>query len=350
MELGARSYRAVILLGAGATRGAFTGIGRAKIRPPLNRDFFVVARKLAKTTAGRRYRSAVKRLDKFVANEMRFHRGAPPTMEEVFNVLFMSKDLPRIFFGRGKPRNAGHRQEIDDFISLVVGVLRYVQENPRHRSGVDHYERLAARLQPGDALVCLNYDTTMDNALAARGWNARTGYGFELNAKKVRIIDNFPRGPALRDVLLLKPHGSLNWFSKGSIRHFEKVLDGRRPPNVEMTHVPKANVKKGYVRLFIPPLYVKFFANPFWRRLWDKSFARLHEAQVLVIVGCSLIQTDFHLRSIVGAAVASRRVKFKRIVIVEPSADVRRRLKTFLRGRGEKVVVYQDFTAFVRSL
>src|SRR5206468_3883749 len=161
---------------------------------------------------------------------------------------------------------------------------------------------LAASLEPGDAVICLNYDTTMDNALARQGWSPRRGYGFELDTKKVRTIDRFSHDAQLRDVLLLKPHGSLNWLSKGSMREFEKVLEGRRAPNVEMTYAPKANVRRGFVRLFIPPLYVKFFANPFWRRLWDKAFERLRNAQVLVIVGCSLVQTDFHLRSIVGSA------------------------------------------------
>lgn len=271
-------------------------------------------------------------------------------MEEVFNVLFMSKDMPRIFSRRGKPRRLGYRREIQDFISVVVGVLRYVQENPKHRNGIDHHRRLAASLDPGDTLISLNYDTVLDNALADQGWNPRFGYGFQLTGDKIRIVDTYPTDRALRDVLLLKPHGSLNWFTKGSVKNYERLLLRRRPPQVQMTRVPKANVRAGFVRLFIPPLYVKFFSNPFWRRLWDRSFERLIQAEALVIIGCSLIETDFHLRSIMGSALSRRRRKFKRIVIVEPSPRVRRELKSFLRGRGDGTTIYPDFTAFIKTM
>ncbi len=281
---------------------------------------------------------------------MRFHRGDSPTMEEVFNVLFISKDMPRIFFRGGKPRNPGHRREIDDFVSVVVGILRYVQVNARDREGVDHHARLVSSLGPSDALISLNYDTLIDNALLMGGWNPRLGYGFELPRRKIRIRDSYPKNSELEDVLLIKPHGSLNWFSRGSVKNYERVLLGRRPPRVQMSSVPRANVSRGFVRLFIPPLYVKFFANPFWRRLWERSFERLRKADALVIIGCSLIETDFHLRSIMGTALARRPTKFKRIVLVEPNATVVRRLKSYLRGRGEDFAVYKDFTAFVQTL
>jgi hypothetical protein len=148
----------------------------------------------------------------------------------------------------------------------------------------------------------------------------------------------------------LKPHGSLNWFTSGSVQNLEGALQRKRSPIIEIGGQPRANLAAGTVRLFIPPLYVKFFANPFWRAIWQHAFESARDASVLVIIGCSLIETDFHLRSILSSAIARRKRKFKRIVIVEPSAKVVKELKTFLRGRGERTDEYKTFTEFVRTL
>ena len=348
MRAANRTYRTVVLLGAGATRGASTGIGRAKIRPPLNRDFLHVARKFGASAAGRRHKAAITRLDRFIDQEMG-RRGADlPTMEDIFNVLFMSKDMPEVFFKRGRKRASGYRVEIKDFIGLVVGLLRYIQANPRHPQGLNHHARLALSLDPQDTVISLNYDTLVDNALFVAGWDPKQGYGFDLDAKKLHVSIK-PHTNSLEGVRLLKPHGSLNWFAQGKVERLEEALLHKRKPSVELSNVPRSNLNRGQVRLFIPPLYVKFFSNPFWQRIWNEAFESLVNAQQLVIIGCSLIETDFHLRSVVAAAVARRHQKFKRIVLVEPSQAAITRLKRFLRGRGDGIVVYQTFTTFVRQ-
>jgi len=291
----------------------------------------------------------MKRLDKFIAIEMGNRDTTGPSMEEVFNVLFMSKDLPRVFFKPGKPRTAGYRVEIKDFVTLV-GLLRYVQSNPKHPGGIDHHAKLVSRLDPGDAIISLNYDTLIDNALASQGWNPRRGYGFKIDPEKIHQSGKPVENTNLDDVVLLKPHGSLNWFTQGTLQNLEGALQRKRAPKIELGGVPRANVAKGQVRLFIPPLYVKFFANPFWRSIWERAFQSTRDASVFVIVGCSLIETDFHLRSILASAIGRRRRKYRRIIIVEPSPAVVKRLKSFLRARGERTDVYQTFTDFVKAL
>jgi len=354
VRIGAREHRSVILLGAGATRGAYQGIGPAKIRPPLNADFFKVARKFVASAHGSAYRGPFRRIHTFIEREMRLRRSEEPTMEQVFNVLFISKDMPKIFSQGGRPREAGFRREIKDFLRLVVGVLRYIQENPRHPLNVNHHAWLVQHLDPGDTLISLNYDTLMDNALIREGWDPRIGYGF--NARhKVRHNPPAPTGGALvnlGDVLLIKPHGSLNWYAKGTITSYESVLLNRPPSRIIVSDVPRAYdiVAQRLVRFFIPPLYAKFFANRFWRALWDTAFRRLTEADSLVIIGCSLIESDFHLRAIVGRALAKRREQFSQVIRVDRSEEVQRRLKQFLRGRSKSgFVTFPTFTDFVAA-
>src|SRR5439155_4428887 len=183
MRIKETEHTTVVVIGAGATRGAYEGIGRQKIHPPLNADFFHVAEKFVQTPEGHRYAGAFKRLEAFVEKEMLLRSTDSFTMEQIFNVLFISRDLPAVFSKGGRHRASGHRREIEDFFRLVVGVLRYVQEHPRHPKHIDHYSTLVSMLQSADIVVSRYYDTLMDIALLKAGWDARTGYGFSATHK-----------------------------------------------------------------------------------------------------------------------------------------------------------------------
>lgn len=216
---------------------------------------------------------------------------------------------------------------------------------------MDHHSWLAGLLESGDAVVSLNYDTLMDKALLGCGWNPAVGYGFSAG-HKTKFLDGLKTTGTPRNVLLLKPHGSLNWFAKGTILNYEEVLSKRPPSKILMARVPRAYdiSREKLVRFFVPPLYSKFFANRFWKSLWDRLFRCLIEAEVFIIIGCSLIEADFHLRAIIGRALRKRRRKFQRIIIVERSPEVRAKLRHFLRGQGlHGFRTFSTFTEFVKA-
>ncbi len=352
MFLKSRDRKTLIILGAGATRGALSATFSPRISPPLNRDYFNVLANFVKTTEGSKYRKAYERLREFIEQEVGSKGMTAPTMEQVFNILFISKDLPEIFHkGRGRRRTSGFRQEVRDFLSLLIRVFRYVQSYSNHRDNLQHHRLLVAALRPGDVIMTLNYDTLMDNALIEAGWNVKKGYGFSAN---VRYNDLRPVNYSqnLRDVLLLKPHGSFNWFAKGSFDKLETLLEKRPVSEIRVSRLPAVYESKAkrLVRFFIPPLYTKFFKNKFWSRLWIKTYEAARDADRLIVVGCSLIATDYHLRAILSKAMTDRRKKYKEIIIVDRSPQVRQNLKRFFRGRSETgCKVYPTFSDFCRE-
>jgi hypothetical protein len=350
MLLDGQNYRSVVILGAGATRGAYKGITRARILPPLNQDFFRVAERFTRV-AGARQRQAFERLRRFLEGEVQLRSTNPLTMEEMFNILFISKDLPRVFRRGGPIRSPGFRREVKDFVSLVVALLRYVQQNPRHPHAIDHHLSLARALFDGDTIVSLNYDTLIDNALLLTGWDPGTGYGFDAR-KQLRFAGASRSTLPPRDIALLKPHGSLNWFAPGDWKSLEQVLFSRSPALVLFSSVPRAYDlrSKQMIRFFVPPLYTKFFANDFWRRIWEQTFLDLVNAEALIVVGCSIVESDFHLRSILVRALKARSGRFKRLIIIEPSQEVRGQLRKLFRGSSVTGPSWHpDFTSFVRA-
>ena len=62
--------------------------------------------------------------------------------------------------------------------------------------------------------VTFNYDDFLDAALSATGrWNPHWGYGFFCRPS-ANTVSNFSQGPNHSDLLLLKLHGSVNWWPR----------------------------------------------------------------------------------------------------------------------------------------
>lgn len=112
MRLRSGDFRTLTILGAGATRGALQGTRSPRVSPPLNLDYFKILGKYILTKEGNKSKAAYNRLLNFINNEIGQKGVSRIAMEEVFNVLFISKDLPEIFHkGRGRKRAKGFRQE-----------------------------------------------------------------------------------------------------------------------------------------------------------------------------------------------------------------------------------------------
>jgi hypothetical protein len=351
MRIKGKEYKAILIMGAGATKGALCGTRSPRITPPLNSDYFEILAKFVRTTEGKRYISSYERLMTFLDREIGQKGVQEMTMEQVFNVLFISKDLPEIFHrGQGRRREPGYRQEIMDFLSLLVRLFHFVQSKSNKKDNLSHHEIIANSLSPGDVIMTLNYDTILDNALCSVGWDPRTGYGFQANVRYT--FAHPPINPKFKNVVLLKPHGSFNWFAKGKSDDIENVLERRPVSRIVVSHLPMLNERRNQrlVRFFIPPLYTKFFNNKFWRKLWRLTYEAAREKDRIIVIGCSLIATDYHLRAILSKAMYDRGKKYREIILVDPSSKVQASLKSFFRGRSNTgCKVYPTFSSFCRD-
>lgn len=352
MQFKNKKYKVAMLLGAGATRGSLRGISKPIVRAPLNKDFFDVAKRFISCKEGERFSNCFIRVEKFISEQMMPFDRRQPNMEEVFSTLFMSKDLPVIFkTGRGRIRKEGFRPEIRDFLVLLIAVFRFIQLNLKHKDNLNHYAKLASQLEEGDSIITLNYDTLIDNALLDVGWKPEKGYGFDASSKII-YSGLKPKKRRFKNVYLLKPHGSLNWFAKGKISNLEDTLSKKKVSRIDISTAPRLYTLEHdkYIRFFIPPLYTKFFNNDFWRQLWHESYMKLNNCNCLIIIGCSLITTDYHLRAILSK-VLKKKKKFKKIIIVDKKQKVVDNLKKFFRGSSSSgCETYKTFTDFVRHL
>lgn len=270
-------------------------------------------------------------------------------MEEAFSLLYVSKDFPEIYVpSRGRHRKAGSRREIEDFLRLAFGILSAIEAKVDQ---TNLYARLVPHLDAGDTIITLNYDTLLDSALVNAGWDPVKGYGLLGGSGKVRWNRSKPASSAaLSDVKLLKLHGSLNWYVRGSFANLSEIFE-KKPTKIVISGTPRMNEFTKFVRQIAPPIYGKFFAHKHWRTLWTAAHNALVTADVLVIVGCSLIDTDFHLRGMLSHALKMRKSgqsPFNQVVTVDRTR-VRHKWLRLLKGCATRTLPYSSFQKFANS-
>lgn len=347
MVIDGKNYKTTFILGAGATRGAMQHVlvNRKRIKPPLNADFFKVAQTYASArgaTSADAKRLA--RLVKMFKDEIPFKTF--PTMEEAFSLLYIAKDFPDIYkTGPGKKPSAGNRKEIEDFLKLTFDILRVLDTEKNADNG---YGRLAGKLGPDDTIISLNYDTLLDSALVRRGWDPGKGYGLSGGKRKVEWLrQTNENNNDLGRVRLLKVHGSVNWFVRGTYENLSKVFESKPVLVTE----PRKNEKQGYIRQIVPPIYGKIFEHDHWRTLWTQGFKELCAAEILVVIGSSLIDTDFHLRALLSRVVKHRKksgAKYRSAIFVA-GTKTRRKWQKTLKGSYKSTTGYPSFEAFLQK-
>jgi SIR2-like protein len=347
-----RNYRAALILGAGASRGAIRHVivNGKQLRAPLNRDFFDVAETFVRAHQHKRpIVDRLKRVKRVLKEEFPTRGKWPLPMETAFNLLYVSKDFPEIYARRGgRRREAGTRREIEDFLKLTFGMLSTIElQAPQDNL----YGRLVSKLRPNDTVITLNYDTLLDSALVQQGWDPR-GYDLVGGSNKLKWHMTKPAGqPSLANVLLLKLHGSLNWYIRGSYGRLSKVFDAK-PSTVLISDRPRTNDLGGHIRQIVPPIYGKFFNNPHWRRLWKTAYESVVESQLLVVIGCSLVDTDFHLTGMLGHAVKEKKNRGERFAgaILVDDVKVRRKWLGVITGCVSQKFAYHRFQQFCDDL
>jgi len=142
------------------------------------------------------------------------------------------------------------------------------------------------------AIVSFNWDLILDQLLFSGDLDSRS-YGL---SKKLG-----------KEPLLLKPHGSLNWYEGTQLEYvtdLKRIEIFHRKNKDQCVHafLPPRGVKsksgKRYTPLIIPPTYFKNFKPSIFKRLWQNCTEVLSTPKRLVFLGYSLPASDLHAQFI----------------------------------------------------
>ena len=204
----------VFVLGAGTS--AFHGASGAP-HPPMADQFFCLPESEALLSDYRElasYLSLLLGYDTVARRKLDiedvFRRAEAPWR---FNVHKTDKNVVRL------GQSFQYVSPLDMLHSYVVDLLMLTTSWASERTCPTHDRLVRSFLHPGDAIISFNYDLLVDASLGSSGqWNETTGYGFYDPSTPQREEST---------ILLLKPHGSLNWYRE---KRRQDALAGDLPP------------------------------------------------------------------------------------------------------------------------
>lgn len=293
--LGAKERNTLVILGAGASRGAAFVDGDALVPPPLDYDFFQVLQ-MSRTGRSAEGRQLVEHVRTVYGSALNVG------LETVFNNL----DAARVFhtaFNITKGRILEEPSRLIDALRVVLPALL----GETIGGECDFHNALAGRLRVGDAVVSLNYDCVADKALANHAgfrFDAeRGGYGVPVSSG-ADLWRRSGRGKRpLGSILLLKLHGSLNWRA------------GSTP--LRLRADPYREVAAGVIA---PPLTNKPVEQEPFRSIWREARRAVGRMRRLIIIGYSMPDADGLVRTLLATDLSPH---LEDIIIVDPSDDVR---------------------------
>jgi SIR2-like domain len=341
----------LIVLGAGATRGANFGAAAGSCLPPLNRDFLTQLQRTTEPKYQRLIRDVIEDIVEL------FGSNFDLTLEDYFTQLEFLDDALNV-----GPQSAGTispaklRRKRGRLLHAVSAVLEISTDAAIRGGGhgCSHHSRLVEKLKARDTLISFNYDCVLDHALRQHGskkWSAAYGYTFPRPGRVEGVVRWDPSSPAKSSketIFLLKLHGSLNW----------QLPDDPKTPDVDhqQTIVLKERLhgQRGVPYFtIIPPVWNKAASeHPTFKVLWRNAERAIRMAREIAVVGFSFASTDLPVESLFRVALARRTTKLKTLVIANGSkVDRARTRKVFARPLEDGTVVrqYDDFGSFAEA-
>jgi hypothetical protein len=220
-------------------------------------------------------------------------KDAPPDIETLLTEWAANEDLlPSI-------RSAGKFQA-EDLKRLRRQLSREIADwfHEIHEKGHPGRTSLLRRFMSmihsseNPVIISFNWDYELDRALCEE--------------RKRREVYGLIEG-RLRTPILLKPHGSLNWYSHYHGKHIKRALretlweDQQKPQNSRYCFLhwraPKST-RRRYVPWIITPTHVKTFRHAMLRTIWRTCVDCLSVAKTIYFLGYSLPAADWHSRYI----------------------------------------------------
>lgn len=277
----------------------------------------------------------------FVANDA----GTYPNIEELLTRIEINKSLfhaSRSMVGRFT------EQDLDEIRKQLLYTITTSFLEMREGIGKEDWlNTLVSRVVKTNAtIISFNWDLVLDVALAVKDISS------EFYDSEARIS-----AP-----LLLKPHGSLNWYlGEQGITLSESGRDVMwKPPAptrnewdpvylFKFARQPISSYKRKYMPWIIPPTFIKSFGHPFLQGILRECVARLSTADTVYFLGYSMPKYDFHSEFIfrcgfynqregmIPRSLATKSKKQAKVVVVNPDKGAAERITRILGVKARHV-------------
>ena len=301
--------KTLLVLGAGASRGASFAIDPTSILPPLDLDFFQQISRMSSS-------ESAARLLTFIRSEYGHEVGL--SMEQFFSEADYTDRFHNELNVDPGPNIRRYKKALDDFFHVLPQMLQMATSDR-----CEYHAKLAESLHARDCIISFNYDCLIDRALCDNSdirWDPdKNAYGFELASGGSSWRKHSIGRPVKTPIRLLKLHGSHNW-SKNADGGIRLVADTKPVDSLSGS--------------IIPPTWFKDLTTHPYGEIWKGARREIRTSRIMVVIGYSVPPTDLFSKSLFKAEAGSKekREKLELLVLVNPDTDARKRFIDIIRG------------------
>jgi hypothetical protein len=373
-----RKNSTVVILGAGASYGS-----SLKTRPPVMNNFIRDGRKRVKN----KYYDVLWDFLDSIGYPLDVLLSGSPNLEEIYSVLHV------ISSGLWNKNESEYLSTVGkEFwkIPPVYFLASFIME-VTNRPSVEackksccYHDAIVNELCRGDTIISFNYDLIADASVKQnKNWSEYNGYGFPCyDQEYFKEADEESLLDVRSEITLLKPHGSLNWWTipvthmtndkgitlpSGTLR--SKLVGADVQSQIHITPLKKITKQahqrlpidtaryydelaqklsdddlwmyKGVMRpndssFIIPPSLYKFGDPTIPEELinvWNKMFKAISLAGKIVCIGYSFPPNDSEFSTLFRLALKNNERKGLKILIVDPKSEVRERVQSLVPDR-----------------
>jgi hypothetical protein len=221
--------------------------------------------------------------------------GSFPNIEQLMTEMYVNDEL---FHASRQYEGNFTKQKLQDTLrDLLLAITAWFHElsirvNPTIAPPSWLRQFKANVLQENAAIISFNWDLILDQLL----------FGTKIDGGSYGFRPSMGAGP-----ILLKPHGSLNWFEEEHakfLKEHKRVLihkSGRAKNAIyafQEFRNPRTSHKRIYSPFIAPPTLLKNFKKPIFRDLWRNCTSVLSTARRVVFLGYSMPAADLHAQFI----------------------------------------------------
>lgn len=221
------------------------------------------------------------------------HKTTFPEVEQLLTEMAVNIDM----FDASRPTEGKlKKKDLEDSrTNLLYTIAKWFHELYQTATQAPWLQKFVGRIQKENAaIISFNWDLVLDGLL----------FGDSLGAASYGLGKLSSPGP-----VLLKPHGSLNWYEKAHVKpvpneKFVEIFPRKNPYQPIVAFLPPrgiiSKVGRHYTPLIVPPAYLKDFNRPIFQELWRRCTDVLSTPRRLIFLGYSLpradLQSQFILR------------------------------------------------------
>ena len=271
-----------------------------------------------------------------------------PNIEDFLNFLEMAKRFNSEEFVRSEPYPEERIKKVEGIV--LKALTAFLWESMESKDKLKPLHRFAEKeVSLGDVVITFNWDVSFEQTLYMDRKDPSFHYFYS------RKIDQ-------KQVFLLKPHGSIDWFRKSALPDNGEgedylSLDEKLAvfKHFDFTENPELE------RLFpviVPPVSSKEFKYRALKRMWISVFRAVSQATELHIIGYSLPREDQFARFVIRRGIRNNLVSVEKgkkfplsIRVVNPDETVWTTFSRLVGSTGDgtemefKQAFFQDYVS-----